>query len=238
MARGSISDLVSRVARPAPAVVAVARASGESVLRVALAPDWSRSVIAIDQKLEDLTARRTGLLAERRDLLLDAIDGDGPARARLDKLDRALAALDTDLSRLSDARAVAASKAAEERAAAARRDHAAAIDRFNAAVETLERRAAELDKLTIDYAREVLAVANAAEEARRLCPGIPFVHPSDAVLSAERAHVAVRRNLRARGMGWAWNPPEHPAPPSILDAVQDGAAWARAMIRPPVTPET
>jgi len=229
-APGAIADIVGRIRKPVPAVVQVAAASGQSAIALAVTRNWSASVTMLDEKIEDLAARRKALEAERRDLLLDAVDGDGPAKAQVDKLDRAIGAIDADLSRASDARAVAAKKAAEDRAAAARRAHAAEVDRFNAAAETLERRAADLDKLTIEYAREVLAVANAAEEARRLCPGLPTVHPSDALLSAERTHVAVRRNLRARGMGWAWNPPEHPAPPSILDVVRDGAAWARRHI--------
>jgi hypothetical protein len=223
----SVTDLVGRIRKPLPAAVQVAAASGESAIALSLRRNWTRSLAVLAEKIEDLTTRRHALEAERRDLLLDAVDGDGPAKAQVDRLDRAMAVIDADLSRISDARAVAASKAAEERAAAARRAHAAEVDRFNAAVETLERRAADLDKLTIEYAREVLAVANAAEEARRLCPGLPTVHPSDSLLSVERIHLAVRRNLRARGMGWAWNPPEHPAPPSILDVVRDGAAWAR-----------
>ena len=223
----SVTDLVGRIRKPLPAAVQVAAASGESAIALAVTRNWEKSRDMLDGKIEDLTTRRHALEAERRDLLLDAVDGDGPARAQVDRIDRTMAVIDADLSRISDARAVAASKAAEERAAAARRAHAAEVDRFNAAVETLERRAADLDKLTIEYAREVLAVANAAEEARRLCPGLPTVHPSDSLLSVERIHLAVRRNLRARGMGWAWNPPEHPAPPSILDVVRDGAAWAR-----------
>jgi hypothetical protein len=223
---GSIADLVNRVARPAPAAVAVARASGESVLRVALAPDWSRSLIAIDQKLEDLTARRAGLLAERRDLLLDAIDGDGPAKAQVDKLDRALAALDIDLARVADARGVAAAKAAEDRAAAARRDHLTAVARFDSAVEALTAQAAALDRLTAEYARQVLALANASEAARRLCPGRLPLHPGDHMLGFDRTVTAIRRNLRAAGCAWAWSA-EFPAPPTIAATIAEGAAWAR-----------
>ncbi len=183
----------------------------------------------IDDRLAELTQRRETLLRERRELLLDALD-PGPPRAALDRLDRALSVLDTDLSRVSDARAVAAQKLAEDRDAAARREHAAAVAKFDAAIEALEQRAAELDKLTLDYARALVGFANACDDARRRAPGLPTTHPSDALLSAERAHLAVRRNLRARGVPWAWTSTEFPAPPSIADAIREGATWARRHI--------
>ncbi len=183
----------------------------------------------IDDRLAELTQRRETLLRERRELLLDALD-PGPPRAALDKLDRALSVLDTDLSRVSDARAVAALKIAEDRDAAARREHAARKIAFEASVAALEQRAAELDELSLAFARALVDFANACDDARRRAPGLPTTHPSDALLSAERAHLAVRRNLRARGVPWAWTSSEFPAPPSIAGSTAEAVIWARRHI--------
>lgn len=224
---GSIADLVNRVARPAPAVLTVAKATGQSAVGLAISRNWSASVTMLDDRISDLTTRRDALLAERREVLpAAALDDDATARARLDKLDRALAVIDADLSRISDARAVAAQRLAEDRAAAARRDHAAAIDRFDAAIETLTAQAAELDRLTAEYARQVLALANASEAARRLCPGRLPLHPGDHMLGFDRTVTAIRRNLRAAGCAWAWSA-EFPPPPTIAATIAEGAAWAR-----------
>ncbi len=227
----SLLATINRARPPMPAAAVVASAAGLATLRSTLTGDWTAAMQQIDDRLAELTQRRETLLRERRELLLDALD-PGPSRVAVDKLDRALAVLDNDMSRLSDARAVASLKARQERDAAARREHAAAVAKFDAAIEALEQRAAEVDKLTLDYARALVDFANACDDARRRAPGLPTVHPSDALLSAERAHLAARRNLRARGVPWAWNPPEHPAPPTIAASIAEGAAWARAYIKP------
>jgi hypothetical protein len=223
----SVTDLVGRIRKPLPAAVQVAAASGVSAIALAVTRNWEKSRDMLDGKIEDLTTRRHALEAERRDLLLDAVDGDGPARAQVDKLDRTMAVIDADLSRISDARAVAASKAAEERAAAARRDHLAAVSRFDAAIEELERRAADLDRQAADFARATLSLAGAAEQARRLCPGRLPLHPGDHLLGYDRTMTSVRRALRAAGCAWAWSSSEYPPPPSIAASITEGATWAR-----------
>jgi hypothetical protein len=221
----TITSLLDRVRPPVPAAVRVAGAAGLATLRLTLSGNWTLTMQTIDDRLAELTQRRETLLRERRELLLDALD-PGPPRAALDKIDRALSVLDTDLSRVSDARAVAAQKLAEDREAAARRQHLEAVAKFDAAIEALEQRAAALDARTLDYARAVIDFANACETARRLCPGRLPLHPGDHLLGFDRAVTAVRRNLRAAGCAWAWSA-EYPPPPTIAATIAEGAAWAR-----------
>ncbi len=221
----TITSLLDRVRPPVPAAVRVAGAAGLATLRLTHSGNWTLTMQTIDDRLAELTQRRETLLRERRELLLDALD-PGPPRAALDKIDRALSVLDTDLSRVSDARAVAAQKLAEDREAAARRQHLEAVAKFDAAIEALEQRAAALDARTLDYARAVIDFANACETARRLCPGRLPLHPGDHLLGFDRAVTAVRRNLRAAGCAWAWSA-EYPPPPTIAATIAEGAAWAR-----------
>ncbi len=229
----SLLATLDRARPPLPAAVVVAGAAGLATLRSTLTGNWTDAMQTIDDRIAELTQRREAMLGERQNLLLDALDG-GPPRAALDKLDRALAVLDNDMSRLSDARAVASLKARQERDAAARREHAAAVGKFDAAIEALEQRAAELDELTLTFSRAVIDFAGACETARRLCPGRLPLHPGDHLLGFEKTHQAVRRNLRARGLAWAWNwPAEYPAPPTIADAIREGATWARKYIKQP-----
>jgi hypothetical protein len=221
----SLLATINRARPPLPAAVVIANAAGMTTLMKTILNDWSGALETIDQRIAELTQRREMLLRERRELLLDALD-PGPPRAALDKIDRALAVLDTDLTRLGDARAVASWKLAQERDAAARRQHLEAVAKFDTAIEALEQRAAALDARTLDYARAVIDFANACETARRLCPGRLPLHPGDHLLGFDRAVTAVRRNLRAAGCAWAWSA-EYPPPPTIAATIAEGAAWAR-----------
>ena len=228
----SLSNILERFRNPAPAVATVAAVTNESAIRMAFAPNWQRSISLVDEKLAELQTRRAKLQDERREVIVQATLNDDPAAKRkLDTVERAIAALDIDMARVGDARAVAADKLAEEQEAEARKQYAQDVARWERDAEALAALAERGDAQARAAAEVFKELATKAEALARSAPVPLHGFPADRPLGHGRASVAARHALAAGGLDWAWQTPfRWPLPPTISETVAAGVSWARSEI--------
>ena len=228
----SLSNILERFRNPAPAVATVAAITNESAIRMAIAPNWKRSLGLVDDKLAELQTRRAKLQSDRREVIVKATLEDDPvAKRTLDGIERALAALDVDTARVGDARAVAADKLAEEQEAEARKQYAQDVARWERDAEALAALGERGDAKAREAAEVFKELAERSEALARSAPVELRGLPSERPLGFGRVSVAARHALAIHGLEWAWMTPfRWPAPPSISETVASGVTWARGEI--------
>lgn len=219
-----LEKLVERYS--APGVAKIANAAGQNAIALAVTKNWSSALQAIAEKIDAAETRRAELVQRRRSLLLD----EG-AEKEIARAESELAAVDRDLSRLRDARELAAEREGAQRQVDEREAHARAVaewERGNAELAALAERA---DALAREAAETFGALADMAERQANACPKSLPGQPADRLLGAGRALMACRRTLAASNAATAWAWPygviPYPPPPTIAPTIRDAIQWAR-----------
>jgi hypothetical protein len=229
-----LGDLLARVT-PTPAVATIARAADQSTVALALTRNWKTAMQTIAEKIDGKEATRADLVAQRRDMLLLDLDGAADPKA-LARVETEIAAVDRDLSRLRDARGLAAERAETDAAAEKRQAEAHALAKWeggNAELQTLARRA---DDIAREAAGIYSRLAELAETQAATCPVELPGTQADRVLGAGRIEAAVKMTMAKAGATWAGRglalsmlrPDELMTAES---ATANGIAWARAEIQ-------
>lgn len=219
-----LEKLVERYS--APGVAKIANAAGQNAIALAVTKNWSSALQAIAEKIDAAESRRAELVQRRRSLLLD----EG-AEKEIARAESELAAVDRDLSRLRDARELAAEREGAQRQADEREAHARAVaewERGNAELVALAGRA---DALAREAAETFGALADMAERQANACPGVGLgPNAADRLLGRGRAATACRWALAGAGAAWAspvGGVVPYPPPPGAAETIRAGLAWAR-----------
>ncbi len=227
----NFSAIVARFAPPPPSVAKIAAAAGQSTIKLSFTRNWKQAMELIAEKLDTAHSERTRLVGNRRALLLDAVQGEAGADAKLAKVERELADQDRQIAQLRDANALARERDDAEKAAAAIADYARRKTEWEQRNVDLLQLAEQADALANKAAAAFVELADKAEEQARTAPVELHGFPSERPLGLGRAETAARHAFAAAGAQWAWNTPfRWPAPPSISETIASGLEWARAEV--------
>lgn len=223
--------LVRRFA-PTPSTVAIAEASGQSVITLALTRNWKVAMSLISEKLDVAHVKRRELVEARRALLLAAVEGDDSANAKLRKVENDLADHDRHIARLQDARVLAEERDEAEQAAAAAAERVRAVAAWEAGNEEMIQLAESADALAAKLAAVTIELAAKADTQASTTPKKISDHDRGASpLGSGRVMVAVQMQLAENGLRWAW---QGPLPwkdrPSAASVVRTGIDWVRGEI--------
>jgi len=230
-----IGDLIGRMV-PTPATATIARAADQSTVALALTRNWRHALQTIAEKIDGKEAARADLVAKRRDLLVQELDGEPAAAKELTRVETEIAAVDRDLARLRDARGLAAERTEADETAARRQAAADAMRAWesgNTELQALAERADELARLAADA---FLKAADAAERQAAACPVPLDGAPSDRPLGQGRIAHAIQTQMAVAGVGFArsgigFMPWREADVPTAKSTVAAGLAWARAEIQ-------
>ncbi len=226
-----IGDLIGRMV-PTPATATIARAADQSTVALALTRNWRVALQSIAEKIDGKEAARADLVAQRRDMLLLDLDGAADPKA-LARVENDIAAVDRDLSRLRDARSLAAERAEIDEAAERRQAEAHALAKWEGGNAELQALAEHADDITREAAGVFTRLAELAEAQAAGCP-IPLDGaPSDRPLGQGRVTHAIQVQLAFAGVGFArsgigFMPWREADVPTAKSTVAAGLAWARA----------
>jgi hypothetical protein len=230
-----IGDLIAR-ALPGPTVVTVAAAAGTSPLKLSITRNWKAAMTEIADRIETAERRRADLVAKRRDLLVQELDGEPAAAKELTRTETEIDSIDRDLARLRDARGLAAERAEADETASRRQAAAEALARWEAGNEQLVVLARRADDIAREAAGIFARLAAATETQAASCPVELPGSRAERVLGAGRVEAAVKMTMAGSGATWAG----HGLALSMLrpdelmtaeSAVANGIAWARAEIQ-------
>jgi hypothetical protein len=225
------ADIVARFSPPPPSVVAIAQASGQSTIKLAITRNWRNALEAINTKLDGAHEERTRLVESRRALLLAAVEGEEGANARLAKVERELADHDRHIAQLRDAGELARGRDDAEREAAAAAEYKRLKAEWEQRNADLRQLAEHADALASKTAAAFVELASKAEHQARSAPVELHGFPADRPLGHGRATTATRNVLARHGLEWAhsglfrW-----PEPPLITEVIDTGITWAKAEV--------
>jgi chromosome segregation ATPase len=165
--------------------------------------DWKRTMQNIEDQITAAQARRAELVAERDPQILAVVEGDDTARKTVDRLDKSVADLDRELSRLHIARQKAGERVAIDNAAeAAAREKQRLADVRDQMTE-LHAEAADLDLKAAEHAAALKAFSDRCRDLRTNVKNDEF----HSLISALGGAVVIYTNKALSASGYGFSKP-------------------------------
>ncbi len=223
----NFSAIVARFAPPPPSVAKIAAAAGQSTIKLAITRDWKHAMELIAERLDAAHSERTRLIENRSALLLDAVQGEPGADARLAKVEREIADIDRQIAQLRDANVLARERDDAEKAAAAAATYAHRKSEWTARNGDVAQLAADVDSLAVKLGTRYAELRKMIEQQVTSCPvPIDGALGTGGPLDATRVESVILIQLALAGLRGAWR---YELPwkdfPTAAGTVSDGIAW-------------
>ncbi len=228
----NFSAIVARFAPPPPSVAKIAAAAGQSTIKLSFTRNWKQAMELIAEKLDTAHSERTRLVENRRALLLDAVQGEPGADAKLAKVERELADQDRQIAQLRDANALARERDDAEKAAEAVADYKRRKAEWTARNEDVAQIAADVDNLTVKLGTRSAELRKMIVQQVTSSPvPIDGALGTGGPLDATRVESVILIQLALAGLRGAWR---YELPwkdfPTAAGTVSDGIAWVNMVI--------